>query len=241
MSEAFRIRDIWPGSAPSTAPLPPGQGAIKGFPRFGDRFGAPPLPTIPAEPFLTIRGAVDTDHTVPLAALDELPRHQLVSDFHCVTTWTKRGLRWGGVSFRDFYQRVVTPATSPHPNVSHLVLVGLDGYQSTMLLEDALADDVLLADQLDGQALPPEHGAPLRLVSPRQYGYKSTKHLCCIELWTEPPPSKSRLKREHPRARVELEERHAYIPGRLLRWPYRLFIPLTAYGYHRGARRSTKG
>ncbi len=238
MSEAFRIRNIWPGSARSTAPLPPGQGAIRGFPRFGYGFGDP-LPAVPAEPSLTIRGAVATEHTIPLTELDRLPRRELVSDLHCVTTWTKQGLRWGGISFRDFYERIVVPVTNPASELSHLVLSGLDGYRSTMLLEDALADDVFLADHLDGEPLSPYHGAPLRLVSPGQYGYKSTKHLYRVELWTEPPPSK--IGRGHLRARVELEERHAAIPGRLLRWPYRLFIPLAAYGYHRGARRSTKG
>lgn len=237
MDEEFRLWYIWPRRLRSAGSLPPGQGVIKGFPRFGDAFLGEPLPTIPAEPVLTIRGAVDTEHTIPLTELDKLPRQEMVSDFHCVTTWTKQGLRWGGVRFRDFYGQVVIPITGPAPDVGYLLLVGWDGYKSTMVLEDALADDVLLADHLDGQALPPEHGAPLRLVSPRQYGYKSTKHLCAIELWTEPPPSKLGRK-AHPRARVELEERHATIPGCLLRWPYRLAIPLVAYGYHRAARRN---
>jgi hypothetical protein len=34
--------------------------------------------------------------------------------------------------------------------------------------------------------------------------------------------------KEHLRARVALEERHSRIPGRLLRWPYRLVVPITA-------------
>ena len=37
-------------------------------------------------PFLTIRGAIETEHTFPLSALDELPRSEMVADFHCVTT-----------------------------------------------------------------------------------------------------------------------------------------------------------
>jgi DMSO/TMAO reductase YedYZ molybdopterin-dependent catalytic subunit len=42
----------------------------------------------------------------------------------------------------------------------------LDRHQSVVLLEDAPADGVLLADRLDGRPLDAAHGAPLRLVSP---------------------------------------------------------------------------
>ncbi len=34
--------------------------------------------------------------------------------------------------------------------------------------------------------------------------------------------------KEHLRARVAAEERHAWVPGRFLRWPYRVLVPLTA-------------
>ena len=40
-----------------------------------------------------------------------------------------------------------------------------------------------MADHLDGQLLPIEHGAPLRLIAPAHYGYKSVKHLHRIEFW----------------------------------------------------------
>ena len=157
-----------------------------------------------------------------------------------MTTWTHQGLRWEGVPFRAFFDELVVPACGPRPDVSHLVLVGADGYEATMVLEDVLADDVLLADSLDGLPLTPAHGTPLRLVSPQQYGYKSVKHLVRIELWSQRPPGKLGAK-EHQRARVWLEERHAWIPARLLRLPYRLAIPLTARGYRRamGARSRT--
>ena len=56
-----------------------------------------------------------------------------------------------------------------------------------LVLEDAVGDDVLIADRLDGDPLPIEHGGPWRLVSVSQYGYKSVKHLCRIELHTREP------------------------------------------------------
>ena len=51
-------------------------------------------------------------------------------------------------------------------------------------IEDALAEDVLIAERLNGRPLDSDHGAPARLVSPNQYGYVNTKHLCAIELHT---------------------------------------------------------
>jgi DMSO/TMAO reductase YedYZ molybdopterin-dependent catalytic subunit len=98
------------------------------------------------------------------------------------------------------------------------------------VIEDVLADDVLLAERLDGRPLDGDHGAPLRLVSPGQYGFVSTKHLCRIELHASEPTDLyaspvDRLLAAHPRARVRQEERHRHLPARVLRVPYRLLIP----------------
>ena len=120
----------------------------------------------------------------------------------------------------------------------YLVFVGLDGYRSIVLLKDALAPNVLVADHLNGRPLTAEHGAPVRLVSPDQYGFISTKHLCRIELYRSEPvglyhPTKSiqralRTVRPHRRARVWQEERHRYIPSWLIRRVYRFLFNLPA-------------
>jgi DMSO/TMAO reductase YedYZ molybdopterin-dependent catalytic subunit len=79
-----------------------------------------------------------------------------------------------------------------------------------------------------------DHGAPVRLLSPAQYGFVSTKHLCRIEVHTSEPrvryhPSWSAhlaltLVKPHPRARVWREERHRYLPAGLVRPVYRRLI-----------------
>jgi len=138
-------------------------------------------------------------------------------------------LHWGGVAFRKFYETVIVPEAQPEPGVSHILFRGVDGYRSTLTLDDAFENDVLLADQLGGTALNRTHGAPVRLVSPKQYGYKSTKHLCCIELHTREaadgheraaPNILLKLLGPHPRARVSEEERHRYLPAWVLRRIY---------------------
>lgn len=58
----------------------------------------------------------------------------------------------------------------------------LDGYQSSLSLEEALAEGVFLPYQVNGEALPSEHGFPLRLVARHQFGGKWVKWLGRIEV-----------------------------------------------------------
>jgi DMSO/TMAO reductase YedYZ molybdopterin-dependent catalytic subunit len=206
--------------------LPPGQRAISGFPRFGTHLHRPP-PSVPAEPVLEISGVA----TIPLRELASLPRREVAADFHCVAGWSATGLRWEGVPFGAVYERFVAPATP-----SHFVFAGLDGAWSFMTREDALADDVLLADRLNGAPLDGAHGAPLRLVAPDHYGFVNTKHLCRIEprdsepregYGTATPFARRGLQliwfKRHPRARVWHEERHRHLPAPVLRLVGRAF------------------
>lgn len=206
--------------------LPPGQRQIDFFPRFGRRVDQPP-PTVPAHPTVVFGGA----RTAPIEiAVDELvgtdPR-ELHADFHCVAGWSVTGLQWEGAAFADVYHRYVAPALAPGTVVTHVLVRGLDGEHFVAELEDLLADDVLLADRLGGRPLDGDHGAPLRLVNPAQYGYANIKHVCRIDVLTAAPQAGSpaladRLLQSHPRARVWEEERHGSLPGWLIRPIYRV-------------------
>lgn len=218
--------------------LPPGQRRVAGFPRFGTHLHRPP-PAIPPNPAIEVTGPVDTPIRVPLTDLEHLPQVERVEDFHCVAGWSATGLRWGGVPFATFYRTLVEPRLTPGATITHVGFRGSDGYRSIACRDDALADDVLVATRLDGQALSPAHGAPVRLVSPSQYGFVSTKHLCAIELHQVKPRADhpySVLTREHPRARVWLEERHAWFPRAVIRPVYRALIRPIAWLSARGGR-----
>ena len=224
--------------------LPPGQRTFGNFPRFGIPFWEPhPLIAQPA--LIRVVGAVAHHLEIPVSRLAELQRRDIVADFHCVTGWTAPGLHWGGVAFRTFYESVIVPEAGPEPGVSHILFEGADGFRATLALEDAFDEDVLLADQLGGTALGRDHGAPVRLLSPKQYGYKSTKHLCCIELRTREPADGHRkpvlrilvgLVKPHPRARVSEQERHRYLPAWVVRGIYRKLIRPWVWVYRRGSR-----
>jgi DMSO/TMAO reductase YedYZ molybdopterin-dependent catalytic subunit len=191
-----------------------------------------------------VAGAVAHRLEIPVSRLAVLPRREMVADFHCVTGWTAPGLHWGGVSFRTFHDWVIVPEACPEPGVSHIVFEGADGFRATLALADALDEDVLLADQLGGTALASDHGAPVRLLSPKQYAYKSTKHLCCIELHTRAPADgysrgvRRRILKwlvtPHPRARVSEEERHRLLPAWAVRGIYRnVMRPLWLWAFQR--------
>jgi DMSO/TMAO reductase YedYZ molybdopterin-dependent catalytic subunit len=239
------VRDLWPQGGAQAEGLPPGQGVLRTFPRFGAHLASPP-PAVSPQPGIEVRGAVASPFELPVAALQEMPRRALVADFHCVAGWSVRDLSWEGVPVRTVWEDAIVPKAEPHAGITHLVFVGLDGYRSALTIEDALADDALIADRLDGAPLSGEHGAPARLVSPRQYGYMSTKHLRRIELHTGEPARTQHSSgaralllsfiAPHPRARVEREERHRCLPAWSVRFAYRrLILPVLATRMRPGA------
>ncbi|SMD23014.1 molybdopterin-dependent oxidoreductase [Kibdelosporangium aridum] len=222
--------------------LPPGQRRVKGFPRFGTHLSRP-APAVPADPVIEVRGAVTEEFDLPLASLSSLPRKEITADFHCVAGWTATDLRWEGVSFETLYRALIEPALPPGTSITHIKCRGLDGWEAAVKIDDILADDVLIAQHLDGHPLDSDHGAPARLVSPSQYGYISVKHLSRVELLTTAPAiTEGLLLRSHPRGRVWEEERHGLLPGRAVRPFYRALIRPIRFLSSRGARdRHTSG
>jgi DMSO/TMAO reductase YedYZ molybdopterin-dependent catalytic subunit len=210
--------------------LPPGQYEAREMPRFGLLPFAVRFPTETARVALCVQNALDAG---PLLAT--LPRVEQTSDFHCVTTWSKRGLRWSGVRFADFYREIAVARAGVVADERFVVLRAQDRAHTSLPLEDLLAPDVLLADRLDGQPLSIAHGAPLRLVAPAHYGYKSLKHLSRIEFrrcGEDYRPVGLRFM-QHPRARVALEERGRWVPNWLLRRLYRPLIGPTKARFER--------
>jgi DMSO/TMAO reductase YedYZ molybdopterin-dependent catalytic subunit len=218
--------------------LPPGQIERADFPRFGLRQFAQRFPVETVRRQLQIAG--DVQHRVLLEAeFAQLTRVQQCSDFHCVTTWTHRSLQWSGVRFGDFYQQLVLPLAVPAAHADFVVLRSQDGYRCSLPLVDLLADDVLLADRLNDQPLSIAHGAPLRLVAPAHYGYKSIKHLKSIEFFSSAAGFRpvGLQFMAHPRARVAFEERGQWVPGWLLRQLYRPLVHPTAVIFARALQR----
>src|SRR4051794_22005732 len=165
----------------STPPLPPGQRELAEFPRFGIvEFAKRPLKSMDTR--LEISGALERSLILDADALATLSRLELTADFHCAAGWSHRGLRWSGYRFRDVWESLIVPHGKPSTQIEFAVLRGQDGYKTILALNYLLAPEVMIVDRLNDEPLSIEHGAPIRLIAPAHYGYKSAKHLHGIEL-----------------------------------------------------------
>jgi DMSO/TMAO reductase YedYZ molybdopterin-dependent catalytic subunit len=128
---------------------------------------------------LIVDGAVE--HLVELNWQDfmALPQTEDVSDFHCVTTWSKLNIRWKGVRLID-----LAALAMPKETATHILCYGYDDYTTNVSLEEALKPDVLLVHTAEGKPLPKEHGGPVRMITPQLYAWKGSKWINRIEFLT---------------------------------------------------------
>ena len=129
---------------------------------------------------LKVDGAVE--HPVELGWKDflDLPQTEDISDFHCVTTWSKLDMKWKGVSMFD-----IAALVQPKESASHLLCYGYDEYTTNISLEEALKPDVLLVHTVEGKPLAKEHGGPVRMITPQLYAWKGSKWINRIEFMTQ--------------------------------------------------------
>jgi DMSO/TMAO reductase YedYZ molybdopterin-dependent catalytic subunit len=159
-----------------TSLLPAGIRAALPTPGTGWRIYSvnPPMPTFdPATWRLQIDGLVARPLSLTYPQLLALPRVEQTSDFHCVTGWSVPGVHWTGVRFPD-----LLAAARPLAGARSLTFVSAEHpYVDSLTLEQLQAPDAMVAYGMDGQPLTRDHGAPLRVVMPRMYGYKGVKWL----------------------------------------------------------------
>src|SRR2546423_1072756 len=154
--------------------LPPGQYLTERFPVL--TYGRNP-------PFdlntwsLSIHGEVAEPYALRWDELLALPPATITTDIHCVTRWSKLDTTWTGVRVRDLLERARVRPTGTH------VMAHCDGgYTTNLPLEALYDDDVLVAHTYEGGPLEPDHGAPLRLLVPKRYFWKSAKFLRQLEV-----------------------------------------------------------
>jgi DMSO/TMAO reductase YedYZ molybdopterin-dependent catalytic subunit len=139
--------------------LPPGQHPTSGFPTL--HYG--PIPGFnPATWDFRIWGAVEEPIVWTWDQILDLPRVKVNLDLHCVTTWSKFGTEWEGISPKMLVEQGVI---KPSPEARFVMQHAEHGYTTNLPLSVFLQENFLIATHYNGQPLTPEHGYPLRGVT----------------------------------------------------------------------------
>ncbi len=114
-----------------------------------------------------------------------LPKVELTVEHKCVEGWSHI-VTWGGARFSDFaalYADRLGPDLTDYVSLvtpDRQYYVGID-------MDSMLNPQMLLAYDLQGEALTQDHGAPLRLATPNKYGIKCIKRIGTIQFTNDRP------------------------------------------------------
>lgn len=128
---------------------------------------------------LGVKGLVEKPLQLPLAQLRGLPQQTQSSRMKCVQCWSGRAT-WSGFRFQQLLD-----IAKPTRNAKAVRIDCADKWYEYFTIEDLLQKNVMLVLDLAGKPLPDKHGAPLRLLDPSRYGYKSAKLITAITFVTE--------------------------------------------------------
>lgn len=180
--------------------IPPGQRQTEKWPVLHSD-GIPPVST--ATWSLTISGLVAAPRDLSFAEFTALPRVKVLSDVHCVTRWSRLDNLWEGVSTGTLRGLV-----SPRPEARFVIVHAAGDFTTNLTREDFFQPDVLLALKHDNEAISAQHGAPVRLVVPRLYFWKSVKWVTGVEFTAEDRPGFWESHGYHNRGDPWREERY---------------------------------
>jgi sulfoxide reductase catalytic subunit YedY len=150
-----------------------------------DEFGfrimwyVPVRPLDPSTYQLKVGGLVESPQSFSLAQLRRFPQETQSSRLKCVQCWSSRAT-WGGFHFGHLLEVV-----KPLRPAKAIRIDCADKWYEYMSLEEVQSPRVLLVLDMEGKPLTGQHGAPLRLIDPSKYGYKSAKLITSIEFVTE--------------------------------------------------------
>ena len=197
ITRGFRGR----GQAARDPRLPPGQ---------YDTGSLWPVLTAEATPKLAtdtwtfgIEGLVERPTTWTWDEIHALAPSTFKGDIHCVTTWSKLGVTFAGVSV-DTLLAVARPSAS----ATHVLAYSHTGYTTNLPLADVSDGKAWVVWEYDGAPLPVEHGGPARLLVPHLYFWKSAKWVARIRLLDHDEPGFWEQNGYHDRGDPWLEQRY---------------------------------
>ncbi len=147
--------------------IPPGQKKVPNWPVLD--LGV--VPEISHDTWtLSVKGEVERPYILKWKDFLAMPQVKDISDFHCVTGWSRMDNHWEGVRFSALAEKAQVM-----PTAKFVFITGYDDYSTNIKLEEALDEDVLLVHKWEGIPLPREHGGPVRMITPRKYAWKGSK------------------------------------------------------------------
>ncbi|MEK7150878.1 MAG: molybdopterin-dependent oxidoreductase [Patescibacteria group bacterium] len=149
-------------------------------------------------------GLVENPKTFTLEEIKKMNKDDRMLDFHCVTRWSRYDLRWGGILFSKMMDIVGIKAEA-----KFVIFHSYDDYMTNVPLSEAISPDVLVAYELEGKEISPEHGGPVRMIVPGLYGWKSAKFLTGVELLAGDAPGFWEVRGYNNHADPWLEERYS--------------------------------
>jgi DMSO/TMAO reductase YedYZ molybdopterin-dependent catalytic subunit len=153
---------------------------------------------------LTVDGLVETVSRWTWDEAHALPQSEYRGDIHCVTTWSKLGTVFGGVSVDEFLDRA-----GPLPEAAYVLATSTTGYTTNLPLSDLTGGRAWIAWSFEGAPLSPGHGGPVRLLVPHLYFWKSAKWVARLTLLAHDEPGFWERNGYHDRGDPWAEERYS--------------------------------
>jgi len=156
--------------------VPPGQYVTEKFPVL--HYGSVPHYENLAETWdLRVWGELAEPARFSFDEFRALPTVSVTMDIHCVTRWSKLDTTWTGVRFSEFLKHI----PQLQPGTKFVVAHCEQGFTTNVPLDVLMDDAAMLAYKFEGEELTPDHGYPLRLITPGKYFWKSAKWLRGLE------------------------------------------------------------
>jgi DMSO/TMAO reductase YedYZ molybdopterin-dependent catalytic subunit len=150
-----------------------------------------------------IEGLVERPTTWTWDEIHALPPSRYDGDIHCVTTWSKLGMQWSGVSIDTLLD-----VAGPLPSASYVLAFTHTGYTTNLPLADVTGGKAWVAWEADGEPLKTDHGGPARLLVPHLYFWKSAKWVAGLRLLDHDEPGFWERNGYHDRGDPWLEQRY---------------------------------
>ncbi|MCY3823706.1 MAG: molybdopterin-dependent oxidoreductase [Nitrospinae bacterium] len=179
---------------------------------------------------LNVKGEVTGPLSATYAGLSALRQEKTWATMTCIGNPVGGGqignALWEGIPLATLIERAGVSESVRRSVSARVIFRAADGYHDSISLEQALDSRTLLCARMNGEYLPRDHGAPLRLLVPGTYGLKNVKWIESIEVttkghggywqrrgWSDEAIVETFSRFEAPRRRVEVRTSDVWLVG----------------------------